>query len=131
MTDIIRTVARFIRANSDSTESLDLAATLDDMMNCRTFIHDALLAISTITGHGFGIIALVPNNATAFVFISVRELRRALAEKNTELAYEIADILQNFPDDNKLHDQKAVLDFNKAYIWPFNGKHLSHLPEIV
>lgn len=131
MTDLIRSAAGFIKANTDAADSLDLAAALDDMMNCRTYINDALSSIYAITGRSCGIIAPVPNDATAFVLVSVRELRIALDEKSRGLACDIADVLRSMPEKDGFHDKKELQSFNTNYIQPFNSKHLCHLPEIV
>ena len=131
MTDLIKTSAVFIRANISTSESLNLVVGLDDMINCRTDRHSALSAISAITGRSFDIAGHVPNSATAFVLVSVRELRQALDEKDFDLAFDIADVLHSMPDKYTLHDKKAVESFNKVCIQPFNSKRMCQLPEIV
>ncbi|HNZ98730.1 hypothetical protein [Ruminococcus sp.] len=131
MTDIIRKAAVFIRANAESAQGQRAAAALADMIDGNITAEEGLAALSECLGCELQIKSTVPNEATAFVVFSAREIRSAFDSGNAELAWNIADILQALPENMYLSDKKAVSAFNKTYIRKFNKKHIPRLPEIV
>ena len=131
MTGLIKIAAVFIRANVDSEEALKAADTLVDLTDGRISAEAAASVISSLLKCELEIRECVPNEATAFVVNSVKELRKALTEHDLGLAYDIADILQALPEKKFISDKRSVSDFNKDYIKQFNKKHGIKLPLIV
>ena len=112
-------------------EALKAADTLVDLTDVRISAEDAVSVISSLLKCELEIKECVPNEATAFTVISVKELRKALTERDLGLAYDIADILQALPEKKFISDKRSVSDFNKDYIKQFNKKHGIKLPLIV
>lgn len=131
MTDIIRKAAVFIRANAESSRGQRAAAALADMIDGKITADEGLAVLSECLGCELQIKSTVPNEATAFVVFSAREIRSAFGNGNTALACDIADILQALPENRFLSDSRSVKSFNKTYIRKFNKKHITQLPEIV
>ena len=131
MTELIRSAAIFIRANVDSDEALKTAEALAELTDGRIPAEAAVSVISSFLHRDFEIREYVPNEATAFVVTSVKELHKALTERDLGLAYDIADILQALPESKLIGDKRSVSDFNKVYIKQFNKKHGIKLPVIV
>lgn len=130
MTGLIKITAVFIRANVDSGEALKAADTLADLTDGRISAEDAVSIISSLLKSQLEIRECVPNEATAFAVTSIRELGKALHERDLGLAYDIADILQALHEKKFISDKRSVSDFNKVYIKQFNKKHGIKLPFI-
>lgn len=64
----------------------------------------------------------VPNEETAFAVQAVNVLYMALSNGNTELAYDVADVLQALPEKRFLSDKLSVDAFNSIYIETVNRK---------
>ena len=64
----------------------------------------------------------VPNEETAFAVQSVNVLYTALSNGNTELAYDVADVIQALPEKRFLSDKVSVDAFNSIYIGTVNNK---------
>lgn len=74
----------------------------------------------------------VPNEETAFAVQSVNVLYTALCNGNTELAYDIADVIQALPEKRFLSDKVSVDAFNSIYIGTVNKKWKENiLPELI
>jgi hypothetical protein len=131
MTDLIRLTAVFIRANVNSDEALNAADILADVTEGNIPIEEAVPVISSLLNRKVEVRDCVPNTATAFVLTSIKELRKALHDGEIGLAYDIADIMQAFPENEHLSNKKAVSAFNKTYIVKFNKKHGTKIPLIV
>ena len=131
MTGLLKITAVFIRANIDSDEALKAADALAALTDSRISAEAAVSVISSFLHKDLEIRECVPNEATAFAVTSVRELYKALTERDLGLAYDIADILQALPEKKFISDKRSVSDFNKIYIKQFNKKHGIKLPMIV
>ena len=77
MTDIIRKTAVFVRANAESSRGQRAAAALADMIDGKITADEGLAALSECLGCELQIKSTVPNEATAFVVFSAREIRSA------------------------------------------------------
>ena len=64
----------------------------------------------------------VPNEETAFAVQSVNVLYTALSNGNTELASDVADVIQALPEKRFLSDKVSVDAFNSIYIGTVNNK---------
>ena len=64
----------------------------------------------------------IPNEETAFAVQAVNVLYTALCNGNTELAYDIADVIQALPEKRFLSDKVSVDAFNSIYIGTVNKK---------
>ncbi len=64
----------------------------------------------------------VPNEETAFAVQSVNVLYTALTNGNSELAYDVADVIQALPEKRFLSDKVSVDAFNSIYIGTVNKK---------
>ena len=74
----------------------------------------------------------VPNEETAFAVQAVNVLYTSLCNGNTELAYDIADVIQALPEKRFLYDKVSVDCFNSVYIGSFNRKWKENiLPELL
>ena len=131
MTGLIKITAVSIRANVGSEDAMKAADTLADLTDGRISAEDAVSIISSLLKSQLEIRECVPNEATAFTVTCVKELRKALTERDLGLAYDIADILQALPEKKFISDKRSVSDFNKDYIKQFNKKHGIKFPLIV
>ena len=131
MTELIKATSVFIRANTGSEEALKASDALANAIDGAISLTSAVSVISSLLGREFLVRDCVPNGATAFAVNAVRELRKALRADEPGTAYDIADILQALPEKVYLTDKRAVSDFNRTYIAPFNKKHGLKLPLIV
>ncbi|MBP5433380.1 hypothetical protein [Ruminococcus sp.] len=130
MIDLIKRTSVFIRSNVESDEALKAAVALAELIEGKISVYSTVLIISSLLKSEFEIKDCVPNEATAFVITSIRELYKSLTERNLVLANEIADVLQALPENKYYKNKRSISDFNKVYIKQFNKKHRTQLPFI-
>ena len=130
MIDLIKRTSVFIRSNVESDEALKAAVALAELIEGKISAYSTVLIISSLLKSEFEIKNCVPNEATAFVITSIRELYKSLTERNLVLANEIADVLQALPENKYYKNKRSISDFNKVYIKQFNKKHRTQLPFI-
>lgn len=128
MWELLARIGVILRSDIDNKFNLKIVSTLKDvlyglkpadelieMLNEKNYLPE-------MRYEGWFVGTPVPNEETAFVVQSVNVLYTALSNGNTELAYDVADVIQAMPEKRFLSDKVSVEVFNSVYIGTVNKK---------